>query len=134
MISEEFLRELGLGEEIIAAVLAKEQEEENKRRFDEIIRNAVESLNPYDTETVLKLFDTEGLEYVDGEVVGLDEKLLEFKDNFPFLFDKTEIPQLVSSTNSKKSITSEEFKKMGYKERAELYRKNPKLYNDLVNA
>lgn len=134
MINEEFLKELGLDEKVITAILEKSNENSNKLKFQELLRKAVEKLSPYDIDVVLKLLDTKELRFENGEIVNIEEKLNKFKEKYPFLFKNTEIPQIISSTKSGKAISAEEFKKMSYKERAELYKKNPKLYKTLLNA
>ena len=134
MISEEFLKELGLDEKIIASILQKNNENINKLKFQELLKKAIEELNPYDIDVIFKLFKTDNLKYENGEIEGLSEKLNAFKEKYPFLFKNTEIPQIVSSTKAGKNITADEFKKMSYSQRAELYKKNPKLYKTLLNA
>lgn len=132
MINEDFLRELGLDEEVIAKIMAKASEENDKLKFEEILKAAIEKLNPYDTEVVLKLFNAEGLEMEDE--AALEDKLMEFKEAYPFLFKEDKLPQIISSTKNRNNISSEDFKKMSYKERTELYKKNPNLYRTLLNA
>ena len=134
MINEEFLKELGVDEKVITAILEKNNETNNELKFQELLRKAIENLNPHDIDVVLKLLDTEELKLENGEIANLEEHLNAFKEKYPFLFKNTEIPQLISSTKSGKSISAEEFKKMSYSERAELYQKNPKLYKTLLNA
>lgn len=134
MINEKFLRELGLDEEIIAEILEKADEEGQKEQFDRVLKEAVQAFEPYDAELILKLLDTEGLELADGKIEGLEEKLEEMKGQYPFLFKNGQAPHIVSSTKAGNKITAEKFKKMGYKERSELYKKNPGLYKRLLNA
>lgn len=134
MINEEFLKELGVDEKVITAILEKNNETNNELKFQELLRKAIENLNPHDIDVVLKLLDTEELKLENGEIANLEEHLNAFKEKYPFLFKNTEIPQLISSTKSGKAISAEKFKKMSYSERAELYQKNPKLYKTLLNA
>lgn len=134
MINEEFLKELGLDEKVITAILKKSSETNNKLKFQELLKKAVEKLNPHNIDMVLKLLDTKELKLENGEITNLEETLNVFKEKYPFLFKNAEIPQIISSTKSGKSISAEEFNKMSYSERAELYKKNPKLYKTLQNA
>ena len=134
MINEEFLKELGLDEKVITAILEKSNETNNKLKFQELLKKAIEKLNPHNIDVVLKLLDTTELKLENGEIANLEEHLNRFKEKYPFLFKNVEIPQIISSTKSGKSISAEEFKKMSYSERAELYKKNPKLYKTLLNA
>ena len=134
MINEEFLKELGLDEKVITAILEKSNETNNKLKFQELLKKAIEKLNPHNIDVVLKLLDTTELKLENGEIANLEEHLNRFKEKYPFLFKNVEIPQIISSTKSGKTISAEEFKKMSYSERAELYKKNPKLYKTLLNA
>ena len=134
MISEEFLKELELDENVIMAILEKDNEINNELKFQELLKNSIEKLAPHDIDVVLKLLDTENLKNENGEIENLEEQLNIFKEKYPFLFKNAEIPQIISSTKSGKSISAEDFKKMSYKERTALYKKNPNLYNTLLNA
>ena len=124
MINKEYLKEMGLSEEVIASILKHEEEDNGRTKFKQILSDAIKEMEPQDEEIILKLFETKGLK----------ERLLAFKEKYPFLFKENDLPKIVSSTNAKKGITVERFKKMSYKERADLYKKNPKLYNELLNA
>lgn len=134
MINEEFLKELGLNEDAIASIITKNKEADDKRKFQEILKKSIKRRNPYDIDLVLQLFDTENLEYKNEEIEGLEERLNEFEEKYHFLFKDEDIPQIVSSTKPLSDLTAEEFKNMTYTERAELYKKNPKLYRRLLNA
>lgn len=134
MINKEYLKEMGLSEEVIASILKHEEEDNGRTKFKQSLSDAIKEMEPQDEEIILKLFETKGLHLENGEIEGLKERLLAFKEKYPFLFKENDLPKIVSSTNAKKGITVERFKKMSYKERADLYKKNPKLYNELLNA
>lgn len=69
----------------------------------------------------------------DGKVIGIDEQLENIKKENAFLFKtgKVETPYNPIGGNNPTQITKEQFSKMGYKERVELYNTNKELYTEL---
>lgn len=134
MINEEFLKSLNIEEDAIKKILSTLTEDREKKQFDEILESEISLLNPHDSDLILTLLDRNGLELKDGKIEGLQEKLLDFSKKYPFLFENTEIPKIVSSTKAQEKLTKEDFNKMGYKEKSLLYQKNPNLYKKLANA
>ena len=130
MIDEIFLKELGLSEDIIEKILERVKEAEQKGSFEKLLNEEIAKLKPHNSELILKLFEYDGTE--DREA--LAEKLLKFKEEYPFLFEKGDVPSIYSSTKASKRLTAEEFGNMGYKNRMELFKKNPGLYKKLTNA
>lgn len=78
----------------------------------------------------------------DGTVKGLAEQIEQLQESDSYLFDVKEEPQKSKpagatpagggSTHVPGTITKEQFAKMGYKEREELYNTNKELYDSLV--
>lgn len=134
MINEEFLRELNLDEDTILKILSNLNEDLERENFQNTLKDEITSLNPYDTDLVLSLFNTEGLKLEDGKIEGLAEKLQAFKDQYPFLFITPDAPKIIASTKASEQYTKEDFNKMGYTEKSRLYQKNPSLYKKLANA
>lgn len=130
MIDEEFLKELGLDDELVESILTRDGEE-RKIREAEALKNEIKAFGVYDEELILWLLERDGLE--SGELSDKTEKIEALKENYPFLFKNTDMPQIVSPILQHESIGSEEFGRMGYKARNELYRKNPRLYKKLAN-
>lgn len=69
----------------------------------------------------------------DNTITGLDEQLNSLKENYKDLFEVTVSGTTPTNTESSSGITKEQFNKMGYKERVELYNSNKELYTQLIN-
>jgi hypothetical protein len=73
----------------------------------------------------------------DGTIKGLDDALKGLRESKPYLFGETQAPGLKGKQPNNlgggdpKGITKEQFKMMGYTDRAKLYNENPDLYNQL---
>lgn len=67
----------------------------------------------------------------DNTITGLDEQLNSLKENYKDLFEVTVSGTTPTNTESSSGITKEQFNKMGYKERVELYNSNKELYTQL---
>ena len=134
MINEEFLKTLNIEEDAISKILTTLQNDLENEKFQEILESEIANLNPYDTGVILSLFDTSGLAIEEGKIEGLTERLLDFQAKYPFLFENPDAPKIVSSTRMTEGYTKEDFNKMGYKEKSQLYQKNPGLYKKLANA
>ena len=71
----------------------------------------------------------------DGQVKGLQEKLKGLKTQYPSNFEsKTEKKieeKKLDHPDQKDSVTADDFKKMGYQQKAELYNTDPELYSKL---
>lgn len=134
MINEEFLRSLNIDEDAISKIISTMNEDSEKKEFEDVLRGEISTLSPYDIDLVLSLFDTSGLELKDEKIEGLEERLGEFSRKYPFLFENSDAPKIVSSTKATEKYSKEDFNKMGYKEKSLLYKKNPGLYKKLANA
>lgn len=93
----------------------------------------------HDENLVSGLFDKSKLILGDdGKVTGLDEQLKTLQEGKAFLFKQEEQPNLGgfkpnrSSGQGNKGVTREQFLRMPYKARMELYNTNPKFYDDLI--
>lgn len=69
----------------------------------------------------------------DGKVIGIDEQLENIKKENAFLFKtgKVETPYNPIGGNNPTQITKEQFNKMGYNDRVQLYNTNKELYTEL---
>ena len=71
----------------------------------------------------------------DGQIKGLDDKVKGLKTQFPSQFEGSSTKKIdekkLDKPETKDQITSEEFKKMGYQAKNELYNKDPDLYRKL---
>ena len=69
----------------------------------------------------------------DGTITGLDEQITGLKTNYKDLFEATvtgKAPENHENVGGSQ-ITKEQFNKMTYNERLDLYNKNPDLYHNL---
>lgn len=71
----------------------------------------------------------------DGQVKGLDEKLKGLKTQYPNQFETTSQKKVeekkLQKPDDESSVSKEEFAKMGYQERLNLYNTNPDQYKEL---
>jgi|SRR5690625_141097 len=121
----------------------KEQKEQFETKLkDNAITNAIKLAlagKVHDEELAASLIDKEKL-VIDGDkIVGLDEQVEGLKESKSFLFKEEEPnndpkPNFTLGNHQKGSgtITSDDFKKMSYKERLKLKQENPDQYNSLV--
>lgn len=76
-----------------------------------------------------------------GHIKDIDDKLAGLKTQFPAFFESASVqkqidPQKLPDRNNPgdKSVTKEEFNKMGYASRVELKQSNPELYGQLMKG
>lgn len=70
-----------------------------------------------------------------GKIKGIDETIENLKTQFPTQF-KTEANRKIEENKlhqgeNKDAVTADQFRKMGYQQRVDLYNKNPELYETL---
>jgi hypothetical protein len=102
---------------------------------DRLIKAEIKSLDGYNHKLIEKLLDKSKIKINDnGEVEGLKEAVEELEKEFP------EVKKQIQSTggganpaNTTVEMTKEQFKALSYKERVELFQKNPTLYNKLYS-
>ena len=91
----------------------------------------------HDTGLMLSLIDLEKVGIVNDKLDGLEEQLVDLKENKPFLF----VEDSPSGTGGSKGntnkgsrssvITQEDFDRMNYKEREEIYNTDRELFEEL---
>lgn len=70
----------------------------------------------------------------DGSVLGIDEQLKTIKETYKDLFTvNVSGREPNNNSGSQKNVTKEQFAKMGYKERVDLYNSDKELYESLSN-
>lgn len=143
----EFLKELGLSDEIISSVMPQIQtalDAEYERglsdgtaqmeelKMAQAVDAALSATGAKNPQLLKKLIDISALSLEDGEIVGLDEQIEEIRQENPFLFEEENpAPKFTLRTKSSDKITKQSFDKMSYMDRVKLYSKNPALYNKL---
>lgn len=68
----------------------------------------------------------------DGKIIGIDEQITSLKENYKDLFEsKLSGNPPENNGNGAGAVTKDQFQKMGYKERTELFSTNQELYKQL---
>lgn len=124
------------------AVEAKDAEIK-KIKIDNAVNTALIGAGAKNTKAVLALLKLDGAELADdGTVKGLSEQIdaLKKAEDSSFLFKsegknpkKGVTPKGNNDPKGNGTVTKEQFAKMGYKERVELFNTDRELYNSLVN-
>lgn len=118
------------------------QQKLEKQAFDFALESALRDAKAKNIKAVKANLNVDGLKLSDGKVIGLDEQLAALKesDSYLFISENDSSPGLAGrqphvnpSLPLKGTITKDQFEKMGYSERENLYRENPELYQQLTN-
>ena len=104
--------------------------------IDNIVNVALSNAKAKNNVAVRALLDLKDVKVKDGKIKGLDEQLAEVAKANPYLFGETSGPKGVAPGNpggksTGGTVTKEDFAKMTYSQRAELYSKDIELYNSL---
>lgn len=74
----------------------------------------------------------------DGKIKGLDDTIAALKTQFPNQFkgegDKKVLENKLEKGENKDAVTADQFKKMGYNQRNELFNSDPELYEKLTKG
>ena len=88
-------------------------------------------------EAVIAQLKTQGFKLNDGKFLGADDFMAQLKAANPSAFADADIKQpkitLPGASNPPLTVTKEDFKKMTYLERMEIYTKDKDLYRQLTN-
>lgn len=73
----------------------------------------------------------------DGKIKGIDDKIAGLKTQFPTQFESGKggnviEPNKLPEGERRNTVTKEDFEKMGYQERVQLFKENPETYNSLA--
>ncbi len=128
----EFLTELGICDEAADAVLSKHCEEVNGLQLDFAVERELSKRGVKSMDAALKLLDKTGLNYSDGKVEGLTERIDDFSKNNDFLFSDGDKPYFTRQASQPTGISKEDFDKMGYEKRLKLFNESPELYKRLT--
>ncbi len=146
-MNTEFLKELGLTDDIISAI-TEEMQSALEAEYERGLTDGTASLNEFKTQQAIdealkdfgaknpnllkKLIDLSLISIEEGKISGLDEQIEAIKKENPFLFDEeVQSPKFTRQPKSTDRITKASFDKMSYMERVKLYSKNPALYKKL---
>lgn len=123
MIDRGFLTELGIDEETGSLIMERYERE----KLDESIASELDAAGSIDAEAALAMLDKDGL-----TTENLKDRVVALKESHPALF-RARQPRIISTAENKFSINKEGFSKMSYRERLELFKKNPDTYKRLVD-
>lgn len=117
-MNEEFLKELGIEEEVYTKILEVYEGEKLQGKIkDSLMENGV-----LDEAAAIALLDKEGI-----CAENLSERIENLKNSHPSVF-KTELPKIISNAEPKESVDKRKFDKMTYRERLDLFKKSPDAY------
>ena len=107
--------------------------------IDNLVNVALSNAKAKNNVAVRALLDLKDAKVKDGKIKGLDEQLAEVAKANPYLFGEASAPKGVAPGNpggksAGGTVTKEDFAKMTYSQRAELYSKNIELYNSLTGG
>ncbi len=122
-MNEEFLTGLGIDGEVSAKII----EEYEKEKLVADIRSRLEKQGAVDTEAAFSLLDKDG---ISTENAG--ERIERLKNEHSALFHKKQVPKFVTEAQVLSKDSADEFSKMSYRQRLELFMKNPEAYKELM--
>ena len=106
-----------------------------KMEFDNALNEALNNANCKNNKALKGLLDIDSIKYQEGKLEGLEGQLEALKESDSYLFNIDKASSTGSVGNfaraSKKVVTKEEFNKMNYRERNNLYKENKDLYLEL---
>lgn len=121
---------------------SRKAEYENKiaqLEIDNIVNVALSNVKAKNNVAVRALLDLTDAKVKDGKIKGLDEQLAEVAKANPYLFGEASAPKGVAPGNPggktlSGAVTKEDFAKMTYSQRAELFANDIDLYNSLTGG
>lgn len=119
--------------------IAKLKDEAAKKDFNYRLEDALKGSKAKNLKALKALLDMDKVKLEGDKFTGLEEQLTALKESDAYLFDAEEQqpPQLggfkpTNTGGAPKGITKEQFHKMSYSERAELYNAQPEVYKQLT--
>ncbi|MCM3150271.1 phage scaffolding protein [Bacillus pumilus] len=140
--NEELQSEIEQLQEKNKKVSEEYQQKLDKQAFDFALESALRDAKARNIKSVKANLNVEDLKLAGDKVIGLDEQLAALKESDSYLFNAENDsspglagrqPHVNPSAPLKGTITKDQFEKMGYSEREDLYRENPELYQQLTN-
>lgn len=109
----------------------------NQMQFDYALEGALINAKCKNSKALRALLDIDNVKFNENKFEGLEEQLNKLKESDSYLFDLDTAPQntggLGNFGRGRKSptVTKEQFNKMSYQERNNLYKENKELYLEL---
>lgn len=106
----------------------------NKMQFDYALDGALTGAKCKNNKALKALLDMGSIKYQEGKLEGLETQLEGLKQEVSYLFEVEESPAgsgFNPAGESSNKITKEQFSKMNMLQRQQLYKNDPKLYEEL---
>ncbi|WP_286233334.1 phage scaffolding protein [Romboutsia ilealis] len=106
----------------------------NKMQFDYALDGALTGAKCKNNKALKALLDMGSIKYQEGKLEGLETQLEGLKQEVSYLFEVEESPAgsgFNPAEESSNKITKEQFSKMNMLQRQQLYKNDPKLYEEL---
>ena len=109
------------------------QAEFDKYKNDLLLDAAIKEAGAKDISDIKPHIDMEKVTFEDGKVSGLSEQLEKIKTDKGYLFNSDEKkPSFGGKSGGGKTVTKDEFTKMSYKQKLDLYNTDRELYETLA--
>lgn len=114
------------------------QERMDKQQKNFAIESALREARARDPKITKNALDLDVIHVKEGKITGLDEQLTALKESHEYLFDVEDEgegkPNFTrpGGSNKPEKMTTEEFNKLSYTERNEIYEKDKSLYDRLT--
>ena len=110
----------------------------SKMEFDFALDKSLSSVKAKDNKLLRALLDMDNIKYQEGKLEGLEKQIEAIKSTHGYLFEEEKITSTGSVGNfgrsaGKVGITKEQFDKMSYSERMELYTNDRSTYDALTS-
>lgn len=103
-----------------------------KMQINSIVERQLASAKAKNSKSVRALLNLENAEIDGDNIKGLDDQIKALQKSDAYLFDLGKVGTVPGTPEGgAKTITKEQFNKMSYTERANLYNENQELYNEL---
>ena len=108
-------------------------------QFNFALEGALTNAKSKNNKALKALLNMDNIKYQEGKLEGLQEQIEALQKDASYLFDLDTAPQNTGGLGSfgrsggKVGITKEEFSKMSYSERMNLYQNDKATYDALVN-
>lgn len=124
------------------ATIAKLQQEATEKDFNYRLEDALKGSKAKNIKAIKALLDMDKVKLDGDSLTGLEEQLKALQTSDSYLFEASEPqqtppPQLggakpTNTGGAPKGITKDQFQKMSYTERVELYNTQPEVYSQLT--
>lgn len=136
--SEELTNEINRLKEENAETVKKYQQQIQQQAFDNKLADALRGAKAKNVKAVMANLDLSTIKLDGDKLLGLDDQLGALKESDAYLFAEEETPPGLRGRNPHNpqgqqagGLTKEQFQKMSYAERTQLFTENPDQFNKL---